>query len=312
MGRDLGSGILDGLPFRILLSTPTNWPKYARDKMVEAAEKAGLKHRAGPLSTELIVLSAAEAQGIAATHRFRPPAPDIGEVVIFCGVRDYILEIVTYRIGEPDQTVSGMYQEDMILPPRESVVTDDRFGQLVHILLGRDDLSDFAISVQHNVMNVWKSNLEYACATDFLELALCLPREVLVEIRRQKTKANISKQLKGDYCRLARHDLDIIYMNVTKQIMDILNKQLKKVEEAQHKRPVMLLLSIDLRFMHPSLQADPRMADIRVECIDHLRQLSLVARGAVLKGCAVDGIYGGLLPTVVSTDMAHYVKAPWG
>lgn len=60
---------IDGMPFRIVIGVPANWPQQAQDKMRIAAEQAGLlKSRVGGLETELDFVAEPEAAAVAAFH----------------------------------------------------------------------------------------------------------------------------------------------------------------------------------------------------------------------------------------------------
>lgn len=58
---------MDGMPFRIVLTVPANWPLEARDEMRKAAQKAGLlDRRMGALETKLEFVGEPEAAALAA------------------------------------------------------------------------------------------------------------------------------------------------------------------------------------------------------------------------------------------------------
>lgn len=58
---------MEGMPFRIVLSVPANWPKIAQDKMRTAAKVAGLLDRQlSGLETQLELVGEPEAAAIAA------------------------------------------------------------------------------------------------------------------------------------------------------------------------------------------------------------------------------------------------------
>jgi molecular chaperone DnaK (HSP70) len=60
---------IDGMPFRIVIGVPANWPSKAQDKMRIAAERAGLlETRKGGLETELEFVAEPEAAAVAAFH----------------------------------------------------------------------------------------------------------------------------------------------------------------------------------------------------------------------------------------------------
>jgi molecular chaperone DnaK (HSP70) len=60
---------IDGMPFRIVIGVPANWPQKAQDKMRIAAKRAGLLDtRKGGLETELEFVAEPEAAAVAAFH----------------------------------------------------------------------------------------------------------------------------------------------------------------------------------------------------------------------------------------------------
>jgi hypothetical protein len=59
----------DGMPFRIVIGVPANWPPGAQAKMRTAAQRAGLlESRAGGLLTDLEFIAEPEAAAVAAFH----------------------------------------------------------------------------------------------------------------------------------------------------------------------------------------------------------------------------------------------------
>jgi molecular chaperone DnaK (HSP70) len=60
---------IDGMPFRIVIGVPANWPQDAQNKMRDAAKQAGLLDpRAGGLMTALEFVAEPEAAALAAFH----------------------------------------------------------------------------------------------------------------------------------------------------------------------------------------------------------------------------------------------------
>jgi hypothetical protein len=69
--RDRGQRAVDGLPFKVVLTTPAVWPPYAQRKMRDAAQKAGiLRHRpCGPTTLDLV--QEPEAAALATLREFQ-------------------------------------------------------------------------------------------------------------------------------------------------------------------------------------------------------------------------------------------------
>lgn len=115
-----GQTIIDGMPFQVVLTVPAIWSDYARDRMREAVEIAGiLKHRVAGKTT-LSFVSEPEAAAIATMPELEDRADlqagdsfvvvDAGGgtvlvppqllSILYTNLQSFVRDVISYKINE--------------------------------------------------------------------------------------------------------------------------------------------------------------------------------------------------------------------
>jgi molecular chaperone DnaK (HSP70) len=71
MKRERGDMGVDGLPFKVVLTVPAIWKEYAKERMHQAAEKAGILDPRACGDTTLQLVSEPEAAALATLNEFK-------------------------------------------------------------------------------------------------------------------------------------------------------------------------------------------------------------------------------------------------
>ncbi|KAH8164516.1 hypothetical protein CIB48_g3748 [Xylaria polymorpha] len=96
-----GQTIIDGMPFQVVLTVPAIWSDYARDRMREAVEIAGiLKHRVAGKTT-LSFVSEPEAAAIATMPELEDRADlQAGDSFVVVDAGGGTVDVISYKINE--------------------------------------------------------------------------------------------------------------------------------------------------------------------------------------------------------------------
>jgi len=76
INKAMSEDVVDNLPLRIAITVPAIWPSYARQKMKQAAERAGILSRKSKAETTLVIVEEPEAAALC-TFFERRNYPDI-------------------------------------------------------------------------------------------------------------------------------------------------------------------------------------------------------------------------------------------
>ncbi|KIW02681.1 uncharacterized protein PV09_06118 [Verruconis gallopava] len=103
MKQARGSGSIDGLPFKIILTVPTIWKPCAHQKMYNAASMAGiLKHRECGKTT-LNFISESEAAALAILNELQNSnSIKKGDICIVCDIAGGTTDLISYKVTDTD------------------------------------------------------------------------------------------------------------------------------------------------------------------------------------------------------------------
>jgi molecular chaperone DnaK (HSP70) len=84
--REIGHEMeIEALPLRVALTLPAIWPTYARERMKEAAKRAGITNKRPVGETRLILVEEPEAAALSTLFERRDhPEIQVGETFIVC------------------------------------------------------------------------------------------------------------------------------------------------------------------------------------------------------------------------------------
>ncbi|KAF2113651.1 hypothetical protein BDV96DRAFT_647905 [Lophiotrema nucula] len=309
------SSSMEGMPFRIIMTVPANWPRDALNSMKKAAQKAGLlDHRGVGLETRLEFVKEPEAAALASfldgeIRRGRA----MGDIVTICDAGGGTVDIATYdlqQVGPPvhlGEYISG--DADMC----GAIFLDEEFQKYIEAMIGKDKIAKLPRRVQEELMNRWEYNIKRQYQKDTTELVPTMPHEITKAIKSPKNlfrKAKGSKQLSGDAMRFSAEDIRKMFDPVMTSILTLLHEQRVATLKERQRKPDAILLVGGLGsniFLHQRLEAEFAAKDIELLQPRGPQAWSAVCRGAAIKGATFDDHDDQDLPVVTSyISKAHY------
>ncbi|CCC12214.1 unnamed protein product [Sordaria macrospora k-hell] len=99
--REMGN--IDTLPLKVAVTVPAIWPVYAREKLKEAARRAGINARRRIGETKLILVEEPEAAALSTLYEQRDhPNINVGETFIVCDCGGGTVDIISYEVTSTD------------------------------------------------------------------------------------------------------------------------------------------------------------------------------------------------------------------
>ncbi|KAF2026845.1 hypothetical protein EK21DRAFT_92091 [Setomelanomma holmii] len=311
---------VDGMPFRIVIGVPANWPQAAQDKMRRAAAQAGLLDtRAGGLVTDLEFVAEPEAAAVASFYEGNIRHNiNVGDIVIICDAGGGTVDIVTYEVSrvDPSITLSERIGNDMGLCG--SIFLDERFVKYIETMIGKEKFSKLSRTIQAQLMDTWEHSIKRQYYHGKAEIATPIPHEVAKAInspyKKVFRKGKGSKQLTGDTMRFLSDDIRDIFDPVLSDILKLALKQRNATMQGKKKKPKALLLVGGLggnQFLHQRLQAEFSTGDIDVIQPRGSNVWASISRGAAIKSMGYDDVYDDQPYPVVTSyiSKAHYGMA---
>jgi len=100
INKAMSEDVVDNLPLRVAITVPAIWPSYARQKMKQAAERAGILSRKSKAETTLVIVEEPEAAALC-TFFERRNYPDI-EAFVVCDCGGGTADIISYTVTKTE------------------------------------------------------------------------------------------------------------------------------------------------------------------------------------------------------------------
>jgi molecular chaperone DnaK (HSP70) len=131
--QKLGSGILRSVPLEFVLTVPAIWSEVAKQKTLNACQKAGLDTK-----TSVTLVSEPEAAAIYTLHSLDPHGLEIGDSFVLCDAGGGTVDLISY-------TITGLYPRLQVKEAAEgtggycgSTYLDENFSKYLTGKLSKD------------------------------------------------------------------------------------------------------------------------------------------------------------------------------
>ncbi|ORY19152.1 hypothetical protein BCR34DRAFT_609778 [Clohesyomyces aquaticus] len=326
INRQLGASV-DGMPFRVVMTVPANWPRDAQKEMEKAAKQAGiLDRRMGGLETKFEFVAEPEAAAIASfldenlprnlkASRSRADAPR--DIIVICDAGGGTVDIATYQI---ERMYPAVNIGECIFGEADlcgSIFLDQGFQKHIEGMIGTGKLAKMPQLTRRTLMSMWENNMKRQFSKTTSEIVGLLPHEVAKAIKspiNRIKRGNATKQLRGDNMRFCSDDIRGIFEPVMKDILTLINGQILKTVRKKQQKPKAILLVGGLgsnKFLYQKLQAEYSAGDIDLIQPQGPKPWSAICRGAALKGMAFDD-WDEEQPMRVPTVTSYISKAHYG
>ncbi|KAH6660387.1 hypothetical protein BKA67DRAFT_634255 [Truncatella angustata] len=266
---------IEVLPFRVAITIPAIWPQYAREKMKQAAQRAGILAFRPIGKTKLDLVEEPEAAALATLlERKKYPEIGAGEVFIVCDCGGGTVDIISYKVNsiEPFRLGEAAKGDGKLCG---AFLIDDAFETWMQYKSGlkfdqcRSPKHDFRIFVNDEWEYTMKRAFSGSEATEVLTLRP--PARAFSKVKRWRG-ANDSYSLKRETIRQ-------FYNKTLNGIRQLISDQKKEIMRQYGKEPKKILLVGGLgssRYIYNRLQAEHQ------NVLQPNRAWSVVARGAVI------------------------------
>ncbi|KAJ2981907.1 hypothetical protein NUW58_g6569 [Xylaria curta] len=209
-----GASLVDGTKFHVILSVPAIWKDYARDRMHQAAERAGILEDRLPGKTSLDFISEPEAAALATL-------PDldnrddlaVGDNFVVLDAGGGTVDIISYKVQKLEPlTVSECVEGDGALCG--STFVDRAFEDLMEQRVGRMSWKLMDSSAVRKMMN---SEWEHGIKKDF-------------DGSQEKYCIDLPKRNKRGQLNITADEVRHVFEPVLSQIYGLLQKQLDDIE----------------------------------------------------------------------------------
>ncbi|KAH7341154.1 hypothetical protein BKA66DRAFT_544029 [Pyrenochaeta sp. MPI-SDFR-AT-0127] len=306
---------MEGMPFRIVLSVPANWPKAAQEKMRSAAKMAGLLDRQGlGLQTQLEFVGEPEAAAVAAffegtvRHNIR-----VGDIIVICDAGGGTVDIVTYEVDRVDPSIHLGEAISNEMDLCGSIFLDEGFLKYVEELIGKDKLSRLPKDVHHSLMRTWEQQIKTQFDNNTPEIPVIIPHEISKIIKHPLNRFKKGKgreNLTGDTMRFSSEIIKGIFDPVMRDILLLVNTQASETIKTMSRKPNAILLVGGLggnKFLYQRLRAEFPADDSKVIQPEGAKTWASICRGAAIKGLTFDDVVDQPFPLVTSyISKAHY------
>ncbi|KAI0188952.1 hypothetical protein EV127DRAFT_512663 [Xylaria flabelliformis] len=271
-----GASLVNGTRYHVVLSVPAIWKEYARDRMHQAAKRAGILNHRVAGTTTLEFISEPEAAALATLPELdNRDDLAIGDSFVVVDAGGGTVDIISYKVDKLEpMIVSECVEGEGALCGATFV--DKAFESLVKHRAGYRAWKDMNTSAKRKMMN---SEWEHGIKKDF-------------DGSQEKYCIDLPKGNKREQLNLYAAEIREVFQNVLFQIYDMLQKQLDGIESRTQKPPKFVMLvggfgrcpflfrSLKIRFMHKT--------DILQDRGE--KPWSAICRGAALYGAMGHGL----------------------
>ncbi|KAI0442706.1 hypothetical protein F4803DRAFT_575269 [Xylaria telfairii] len=286
IGNAQGQTIIDGMPFRVILTVPAIWTDYARDRMREAAKIAGiLKHRVVG-ETTLSFVSEPEAAAIATMPELEGRADlqvDDSFVVVDAG--GGTVDIISYKINKLQPLMVSECVEGeaalcggTFLDKEFEAILKNAVGNVAWNKMNRSD-------IRRMMNNEWEHGIKIAFNGE--------PDYYMVELPNRAQRGPL---------QFTSEALEPIFDKIVSQVGALAEKQIRAVKAKTSKLPKLVILvggfgrsPYILKYMKGKL--DSRIVVLQSQGD---KPWTAICRGAVLFGARSTSVSGNQLPQVQS------------
>ncbi|KAI1843813.1 hypothetical protein JX266_010072 [Neoarthrinium moseri] len=266
---------IDALPLRVAITIPAIWPQYAREKMKQAAQRAGIMQFRPIGKTRLDLVEEPEAAALATLlERKKYPEIGVGEVFIVCDCGGGTVDIISYKVKsiEPFRLEEAAKGDGKLCG---AFLIDDAFETWMQYKSGlkfdqcKAPKHDFRIFVNDE----WEYTMKRAFSGSETnsEFTLRPPARAFSKVKRWRG-TNDSYSLKKETIRQ-------FYAKTLNGVRQLISDQKKEIMRKHGKEPKKILLVGGLgssRYIYNRLQAEHQ------NVLQPTRAWSVVARGAVI------------------------------
>ncbi|KAI9777720.1 MAG: hypothetical protein M1839_008639 [Geoglossum umbratile] len=302
MARALGQESILGLLFRVVVTVPATWPRYAQESMRKAVQAAGiLTHRnSSPGETVLEIVPEPEAAALATFSDFRYESNiKCGDIYVICDAGGGTVDLISYEV----RNVHPMAIEECVGGRGRlcgGVFLDQEFQKQIQMMLGGNNWEKLGTRSTKKIMMEWDYGIKRHFSNSDLGRIwnINLPTELLGRGLRESISGGIgnffrpsskkegTSPIKGDVLRLNRKQIVMIFDPVISQIQDLVDDQVRSAQLKAFRRPKAILLVGGFgscRYLYELLDARNAPKDIKVLQPQGDRPWSAVSRGAVMR-----------------------------
>ncbi|KAK3391788.1 hypothetical protein B0T20DRAFT_488687 [Sordaria brevicollis] len=282
---------IDTLPLKVAVTVPAIWPPYARERLKEAARRAGIEDRRRIGETKLILVEEPEAAALSTLYERRNhPDIEVGETFIVCDCGGGTVDIISYEVTsmEPFQVKEAVKGDGKLCG---AFLVDSAFEDWMKLKsglkFGKVEANEFRLFMNNEWEHTMKRTFSGAETQDTFV------------IRPPARVFSMLKKFKGttDSFPVPKHTVEFFFSKTFTGIRTLISEQIALIREKYRGGPKNILLVGGLGgspYLYNQLNGQHQ------NVLQPRRAWSAVARGAViavLKG-ASDSI--PTLPSVVS------------
>ncbi|KAI0453565.1 hypothetical protein F5B21DRAFT_525719 [Xylaria acuta] len=271
-----GASLVGGTRYHVVLSVPAIWKEYARDRMRQAAQRAGILEDRIAGKTSLGFISEPEAAALATLPDLdNSDNLTVGDSFVVMDAGGGTVDIISYKIEKLEpMAMSECVEGDGALCGATFV--DTAFESLMKRRVGSKSWESMEIPAIRKMMN---NEWEHGIKKDF-------------DGSQEKYSIDLPKRNKRGQINIGANEIRNVFDHVLSQIYDLLQKQLDNVESRTEKPPKFVILVGGFGrcpFLFSSLET--RFKD-KVDVLQARgeKPWSAICRGATLSGAIGRGL----------------------
>ncbi|KAI0547884.1 hypothetical protein F4679DRAFT_597111 [Xylaria curta] len=271
-----GASLVNGTRYHVVLSVPAIWKGYARDRMYQAAKRAGILDYRVVGTTTLDFISEPEAAALATLPELdNRDDLAIGDSFVVMDAGGGTVDIISYKVDKLEPMImSECVEGDGALCGATFV--DKAFESLVERRVGYRAWKEMKTSEISKMIN---SEWEHGIKKDF-------------DGSQDKYRIDLPKRNKRGQLNVHANEIRGIFQDVLSKVYDMLQKQLDGIESRSQKPPKFVILVGGFGrcpFLFKSLKTQfMRKTDILQDRGE--KPWSAICRGAALYGAMGHGL----------------------
>ncbi|KAM4054870.1 actin-like ATPase domain-containing protein [Hirsutella rhossiliensis] len=275
----LGKRLVSASRLELVVTLPAIWPLYARQRMREAVQLAGILDDRKAGETILSFISEPEAAALATMEDFSDMVEfKKNDRFVVCDAGGGTVDLISYKvIRENPPQVRECVQGDGKLCG--AVCLDERFFQLLKSKLPRNIWDRLGKPGIDHIMDFhWENGLKVQFHQDSTDLQIQMPYGGTLETRFHPPRLDFS-----------RRELMDVFKPIVAEVVELVFKQIREVMKMEKRGPKYVILAGGFgksRVLRQSLQDSLDTEGMNTEILQARgdRPWTAVCRGAVLRG----------------------------
>ncbi|EWG54156.1 hypothetical protein FVEG_17262 [Fusarium verticillioides 7600] len=282
-----GKNVVEALCFHVVITVPAIWKNYARDAMLEAAQKAGITatRRAGP--TTISFAPEPEAAALASICERAENLAE-GDVFVICDAGGGTVDLISYKVESTDPVA---LQEAVVGSGGlcGGIFIDQEFQRICKARLGRDWSSLSQTGISDIMKGEWENGIKrhFKPVTSSKAFIVKLPGEVFrgsggIGLNDSSKKPII----KDGRIHFSSEDIEQTFTKSFNEIAALLDAQVHSAKKSNLTvKGIILVGGLGCSpYLQDYLKAKYKRKKIDVLQTDGMKPRTAICRGAVYKG----------------------------